>query len=531
MYLLSYFLDKTMVMIRHITELKRIFGPITSQTANRICSVVCDLNALFSDKCLDFIRQHSSSHEKPSPQPLWGAKIQCELPKYQPKLESLKRLQSFTEEKTASATNQAKQFSMSYEKSVIASAANKNDSKKKNFNRSWLLQNVNSELIESLMSILKSKKGNDEIQNEMIDLLGLDKFDVLQTIFEHRKEIVRNVEADDKLNLMRERAAAATNQNLESRSLVPAISSQVVVQSEQELNMLKKVRKDEKRLRSIIQSQGELEEDEDDIESSKLILLQQKNILSSLQRQPILEKPKVPSAAMNWLHQIPQKIKYPFVFDEQISARTHVGFVAGSKLILPETAKRTENKMYEEVSLPANLVPPKLDVGEERIKVSSLDEIGQIAFKGTKELNRIQSIVFNRGYHSNDNLLVCAPTGAGKTNVAMLTIVNTIRSHTDQGVIHREQFKIVYVAPMKALAAEMVGNFGKRLAPLGISVRELTGDMQLTKSGGCSIICSCIHNALNAEFVSRNPEHADADHHAGEVGCCDAQGCRRCRAD
>ena len=35
---------------------------------------------------------------------------------------------------------------------------------------------------------------------------------------------------------------------------------------------------------------------------------------------------------------------------------------------------------------------------------------------------------------------------------------------------------------MKALAAEMAENFGKRLAPLGLLVRELTGDMQLTKS-------------------------------------------------
>ena len=35
---------------------------------------------------------------------------------------------------------------------------------------------------------------------------------------------------------------------------------------------------------------------------------------------------------------------------------------------------------------------------------------------------------------------------------------------------------------MKALAAEMVQNFGKRLASLGISVRELTGDMQLSKA-------------------------------------------------
>lgn len=34
---------------------------------------------------------------------------------------------------------------------------------------------------------------------------------------------------------------------------------------------------------------------------------------------------------------------------------------------------------------------------------------------------------------------------------------------------------------MKALAAEMVRNFGGRLEPLGIAVRELTGDMTLTK--------------------------------------------------
>jgi antiviral helicase SLH1 len=34
---------------------------------------------------------------------------------------------------------------------------------------------------------------------------------------------------------------------------------------------------------------------------------------------------------------------------------------------------------------------------------------------------------------------------------------------------------------MKALAAEITRKFGKRLAWLGINVRELTGDMQLTR--------------------------------------------------
>lgn len=34
---------------------------------------------------------------------------------------------------------------------------------------------------------------------------------------------------------------------------------------------------------------------------------------------------------------------------------------------------------------------------------------------------------------------------------------------------------------MKALATEMVSNFSKKLSPIGISVKECTGDMQLTK--------------------------------------------------
>lgn len=34
---------------------------------------------------------------------------------------------------------------------------------------------------------------------------------------------------------------------------------------------------------------------------------------------------------------------------------------------------------------------------------------------------------------------------------------------------------------MKALAAEQTANFARRLEPLGLVVKELTGDMQLTK--------------------------------------------------
>ena len=36
-----------------------------------------------------------------------------------------------------------------------------------------------------------------------------------------------------------------------------------------------------------------------------------------------------------------------------------------------------------------------------------------------------------------------------------------------QGVVQKANFKIVYVAPMKALAAEMTATFSKRLSSLG----------------------------------------------------------------
>lgn len=36
---------------------------------------------------------------------------------------------------------------------------------------------------------------------------------------------------------------------------------------------------------------------------------------------------------------------------------------------------------------------------------------------------------------------------------------------------------MVYIAPMKALVSELVGNFTNRLQPYNIKVKELTGDM------------------------------------------------------
>jgi replicative superfamily II helicase len=52
--------------------------------------------------------------------------------------------------------------------------------------------------------------------------------------------------------------------------------------------------------------------------------------------------------------------------------------------------------------------------------------------------------------------------GAGKTNVALLCMLREIGKHINaDGTINTDEFKIIYVAPMRSLVQEMVGNFGK----------------------------------------------------------------------
>ena len=91
-----------------------------------------------------------------------------------------------------------------------------------------------------------------------------------------------------------------------------------------------------------------------------------------------------------------------------------------------------------------------------------MPKYAQPAFEGYDNLNRIQSRLCNTALNTDENLLLCAPTGAGKTNVALLTILREIGKHINlDGTINLEEFKAIYVAPMKSLVQEMVANFTK----------------------------------------------------------------------
>ena len=126
--------------------------------------------------------------------------------------------------------------------------------------------------------------------------------------------------------------------------------------------------------------------------------------------------------------------------------------------------------------------PKPFGENEKLVPIDQLPKYVQPAFEGFKTLNRIQSQLQHTALESDENLLLCAPTGAGKTNVALLCMMREIGKHINaDGTINADEFKIIYVAPMRSLVQEMVGNFGKRLESYNLTVSELTGDHQLTR--------------------------------------------------
>ncbi|KAI0017266.1 Sec63 Brl domain-containing protein [Xylariomycetidae sp. FL0641] len=184
-----------------------------------------------------------------------------------------------------------------------------------------------------------------------------------------------------------------------------------------------------------------------------------------------------------------KEVEYPHVYKAHNAGNTLSH--SGKKYGLPMGSERKQFEKYEEFFIPAGKAGT-LWPGHKLVNISDMDGLCRRTFKGYKTLNRMQSLVHPVAYKTSENMLICAPTGAGKTDAAMLTILQTIGQYVIPNPIENmeatdfavdaQDFKIVYVAPMKALAAEITEKLGKRLAWLGIRCREFTGDMHLTKS-------------------------------------------------
>jgi activating signal cointegrator complex subunit 3 len=84
--------------------------------------------------------------------------------------------------------------------------------------------------------------------------------------------------------------------------------------------------------------------------------------------------------------------------------------------------------------------------------------------------NPVQTQVFFSLYHTDNNILIGAPTSSGKTIMSELGILRVFNE--------RPGDKIIYIAPMKALAKERIIDWKRRFqeGDLDKTVVELTGD-------------------------------------------------------
>ncbi|KAF1781280.1 P-loop containing nucleoside triphosphate hydrolase [Phytophthora cactorum] len=354
---------------------------------------------------------------------------------------------------------------------------------------------ISAKLAEDVLSILK-EAGSDlsACENRLVLLLDYDKFDFIKLLLENRAKVLyctrlkqaqndeerRSIEeemvADETLNdgegnaiLEQLRTTASADSWMQDRIGAMETTSRA------EANKLRKLQQKSGGQRA--QARGDESDDDVDMED--------------VSRDAV--KKEGDGA--------PKKKPQHYVDVESLAFQEGGHLMSNRECRLPEGTWRAQKKGYEEVHVPA--VRTKIAAAEEkaRIKISTLPKWAQGAFKGMESLNRVQSKMFPAAFKTSENLLLCAPTGAGKTNVAMLTILHEVMKARDPetGEIDLNSFKIVYVAPMKALVQEVVLNLSARLSSAyGIQVRELSGDQNLSRE-----------QLFNTQIIVTTPEKWD----------------------
>lgn len=109
-------------------------------------------------------------------------------------------------------------------------------------------------------------------------------------------------------------------------------------------------------------------------------------------------------------------MNYPHVYRAHAAGDTLSAF--GRRYALPMGSKRDDQKEFEEITIPAAKVGT-VQAGEKLVAIPNMDKLCQQTFKGYKSLNRMQSLVYPVAYNTNENMLICAPTGAVSLSVVL----------------------------------------------------------------------------------------------------------------
>ena len=101
--------------------------------------------------------------------------------------------------------------------------------------------------------------------------------------------------------------------------------------------------------------------------------------------------------------------QYPHVY-KSFHANNTISH-SGKRYGLPLGSERRQFEKYEEYCIPPGKVGTA-GPGQKLVQIADMDGMCRSTFKGYKTLNRMQSLVYPVAYKTNQNMLICAPTGA-----------------------------------------------------------------------------------------------------------------------
>ena len=108
--------------------------------------------------------------------------------------------------------------------------------------------------------------------------------------------------------------------------------------------------------------------------------------------------------------------------------------------------------------------------------------------------NAVQSKCFASAFKSDNNIVVSAPTGSGKTVIMELAICRLLNDSKGQ------DFKVVYQAPTKSLCSERYRDWQRKFSVLNLECAELTGDTDFDH----------LRNVQKASIIITTPEKWDS---------------------
>ena len=119
----------------------------------------------------------------------------------------------------------------------------------------------------------------------------------------------------------------------------------------------------------------------------------------------------------------------------------------------------------------------------------------------------MQSTCFDTIYHSSANIVISAPTGAGKTVLFELAMLRLFSDPVNTSS------KVVYMAPTKALCSERARDWKIKFGRLGLGwdVVELTGD---------SSVGGSLRDVGESRIIVTTPEKWDGMTRKWSVCCC-----------